>query len=89
MEEAEGLVDLLLSTEGTDVAIVLKEAHPGETKVSMRTVPGIDATRIVGAFGGGGHQRAAGCTIMAEPAEAARQLIPLVLDEIGAPEPVA
>jgi phosphoesterase RecJ-like protein len=89
MEEAEGLVDLLLSTTGTDVAIVLKEAHPGETKVSMRTVPGIDATRIVGAFGGGGHQRAAGCTIMAGPAGAAQQLIPLVLDEIRAAEPVA
>ncbi len=82
MEHAEGLVDLLLSTKGTSVAIVLKEAHPGETKVSMRTVPGVDATRIVGVFGGGGHQRAAGATILAPPAEAARQLLPLVEDEL-------
>jgi len=84
MEDAEGLVDFLLSTKGTSVAIVLKEAHPGETKVSMRTVPGVDATRIVGVFGGGGHQRAAGCTILADPAEAARQLLPLVVDELRA-----
>ena len=82
MEDAEGLVDFLLATKETRVAIVLKEAAPGETKVSMRTVPGVDATRIVGAFGGGGHQRAAGCTIMAAPDEAARQLLPLVMDEM-------
>ena len=82
MEDAEGLVDFLLATKETRVAIVLKEAAPGETKVSMRTVPGVDATRIVGAFGGGGHQRAAGCTIMAAPDEAARQLLPLVTDEM-------
>jgi bifunctional oligoribonuclease and PAP phosphatase NrnA len=84
MEDAEGLVDFLLATKETQVAIVLKEAAPGETKVSMRTVPGVDATRIVGAFGGGGHQRAAGGTIMAAPSEAARQLLPLVLNEMNA-----
>jgi phosphoesterase RecJ-like protein len=82
MEDAEGLVDFLLATQETRVAIVLKEAAPGETKVSMRTIPGVDATRIVGAFGGGGHQRAAGATIMAPPDDAARQLLPLVMDEI-------
>jgi len=82
MEDAEGLVDFLLTTRDSQVAIVLKEAAPGETKVSMRTVPGVDATAIVGAFGGGGHQRAAGATIMAPPDEAARQLLPLVFDEM-------
>jgi bifunctional oligoribonuclease and PAP phosphatase NrnA len=83
MEDGEGLVDFLLATRETRVAIVLKEAAPGETKVSMRTIPGVDATRIVGAFGGGGHQRAAGCTIMAAPDQAARQLLPLVMDELA------
>ncbi len=82
MEDSEGLVDLLLSSKDSRVAIVLKELHPGETKVSMRTLPGIDATRIVGAFGGGGHQRAAGCTIMAPADEAARRLLPLVAEEL-------
>ena len=85
MEDVEGLVDFLLATRETSVAIVLKEAAPGETKVSMRTLPGIDATRIVGAFGGGGHQRAAGCTIMAPPEDAAEQLLPLVFQEMKAP----
>lgn len=84
MEDVEGLVDFLLATRESTVAIVLKDAAPGETKVSMRTIPGVDATRIVGVFDGGGHQRAAGCTIMAAPDEAARQLLPLVMAEMSA-----
>ncbi|MBM2809403.1 MAG: hypothetical protein HW416_162 [Chloroflexi bacterium] len=89
MEEVEGLVDFLLSSRDARVAIVLKEEIPGETKVSMRTVPGVDATRIVGAFGGGGHQRAAGCTIDAAPDAAIAQLLVLVLDELGEVVPAA
>jgi phosphoesterase RecJ-like protein len=89
MEEAEGLVDLLLSTKDTRVAIVFKEARPGETKVSMRTVPGVDATHIVGVFGGGGHQRAAGATIFGSPVEAVQQVLPLVLEELQAVAVVA
>ncbi len=89
MEDTEGLVDFLLSGQDVRVAIVLKEEVPGETKVSMRTVPGVDATRIVGAFGGGGHQRAAGCTIFAPPAEAAQQLLPRVEAEVAGATPGA
>lgn len=89
MEETEGLVDFLLASRDTRVAIVFKEESPGETKVSMRTVPGVDATRVVGAFGGGGHQRAAGCTIEAPPEVAATRLLPLVFDEMRANAAVA
>jgi phosphoesterase RecJ-like protein len=84
MEDAEGLVDFLLTTREAQVAIVLKEDVRGETKVSMRTVPGVDATKIVDKFGGGGHQRAAGCTILAPPEDAAELLLPLVFDELKA-----
>jgi phosphoesterase RecJ-like protein len=84
MEDAEGLVDFLLTTREARAAIVLKEDVVGETKVSMRTVPGVDATRIVGRFGGGGHERAAGCTILAPPEDAAELLLPLVFDELKA-----
>jgi phosphoesterase RecJ-like protein len=84
LEDTEGLVEFLLGSRDVDVAIVLKEQRPGETRVSMRTVPGIDATRVVGVFGGGGHQRAAGCTIEADPAAAAALLVPLAIEEMRA-----
>jgi bifunctional oligoribonuclease and PAP phosphatase NrnA len=86
-EEAEDLVNVLLATKGTQVAIVLKEQPGGETKVSMRTVPGVDATRIVGQFGGGGHQRAAGCTIEAPPEVAQQQLLEATFRELRIPAP--
>lgn len=82
MEEAEGLVDFLLSSRESRAAIVFKEAGPDETKVSIRTLPGVDAIKIVRPFGGGGHTRAAGCTIQADPSGAAVQLLPLARAEV-------
>ena len=68
---SEGLIDLLAQSETAEVAILFKEAGPGSTRVSVRTKPGgVDATVLTGAFGGGGHARAAGATIAAPLAEA-------------------
>jgi phosphoesterase RecJ-like protein len=68
---SEGIIDLLAQSEEADVAIVFKEAGPA-TRISVRTKPGgVDATVLTGAFGGGGHARAAGATILGS-IEAAR-----------------
>jgi phosphoesterase RecJ-like protein len=75
---SEGIIDLLAQAEDAEVAILFKEAGEGTTRLSVRTKPGgVDATVLTGAFGGGGHARAAGATI-AEPVDAAR---PKVLAE--------
>ncbi|HEV8696481.1 MAG TPA: DHH family phosphoesterase [Candidatus Limnocylindrales bacterium] len=68
---AEGIIDLLAQSEEAEVAILFKEAG-AETRVSVRTKPGgVDATVLTGAFGGGGHARAAGATVQL-PVEEAR-----------------
>lgn len=75
---SEGIIDLLAQAEGADVAILFKEAPGGTTRISVRTrSDGVDATALTGAFGGGGHARAAGATVDA-PLDTAR---PLVLAE--------
>jgi phosphoesterase RecJ-like protein len=71
---SEGFVDLLGSTRSADVTILFKEAKPGETRVSVRTTARADAVAIAAAFGGGGHARAAGCTVAAA-VEQARELV--------------
>lgn len=71
---SEGFVDLLGSTRNADVTILFKEVGPDETRVSVRTSARADAVAITSAFGGGGHARAAGCTVGA-PLEAARDLV--------------
>jgi phosphoesterase RecJ-like protein len=68
---SEGIIDLLAQSEHAEVAILFKESGEG-TRLSVRTKPGgVDATVLTGAFGGGGHARAAGATI-AEPVADAR-----------------
>ncbi len=61
--EAEGMVNFLVGTEGSRVAAIL---HANETgwRVSMRSMlADVDVAAIAAEFGGGGHPRAAGCSI--------------------------
>jgi phosphoesterase RecJ-like protein len=61
---SEGIIDLLAQSEAAEVAMLLKEQPDGTTRLSVRTKPGgVDATVLTGAFGGGGHARAAGATL--------------------------
>ena len=71
LEMSEGIVDSLAHVSEADVAIFFKEDGPSAARISVRTKgEGPDATAIVGAFGGGGHARAAGATIERPLAEA-------------------
>lgn len=72
---SEGIIDLLAQSERADVAILFKEAGDA-TRISVRTKPGgVDATQLTGAFGGGGHARAAGATVAASVEEARRAVL--------------
>ncbi|TMB56980.1 MAG: bifunctional oligoribonuclease/PAP phosphatase NrnA [Chloroflexi bacterium] len=71
---SEGFVDLLGSTRDADVTIFLKEVSPTETRISLRTSARADAVAIASEFGGGGHVRAAGCTVGA-PLDEARTVV--------------
>lgn len=71
---SEGFIDLLASTKTGDIAVLFKETDATTTRVSVRTTERADAVAITSAFGGGGHVRAAGCTL-AEPIERARELV--------------
>jgi phosphoesterase RecJ-like protein len=62
--ESEGLIDLLAQSATSEASILFKEGSNGATRVSVRTRDGgVDATVLTGAFGGGGHARAAGATV--------------------------
>lgn len=61
--DTDGLLALLRSTEGTEVTLLFKEIKPGEVKVSFRSKEYIDVNQVASEYGGGGHARAAGCTI--------------------------
>jgi phosphoesterase RecJ-like protein len=73
----EGFVDLLASTKDGEITVLFKETEASHVRVSVRTAASADAVAITSAFGGGGHARAAGCSLDLPMAEARR----LVLDE--------
>ena len=56
---------------GVCMAATLRETKDGDVKLSVRAIPGYDATVITGAFGGGGHRGAAGATLKMSLNEAA------------------
>lgn len=49
--------------EGVELGIFVKEKNIGEIKVSFRSKNYVDCSKLASEFGGGGHIRAAGCTI--------------------------
>jgi bifunctional oligoribonuclease and PAP phosphatase NrnA len=71
---SEGLIDMLAAVRSADIAVLFKEAEPNLTRVSVRTSARADAVAITAAFGGGGHARAAGCSV-AESLPRARELV--------------
>ena len=56
---------------GVCVAATLRESAEGDTKLSVRAVPGFDASKVTEKFGGGGHKGAAGASLKMPLAEAA------------------
>ena len=61
--DMEGLSPLTRQIEGVWVGVMLREKENGDYKVSVRTGTHADAAAICGLLGGGGHPRAAGCTL--------------------------
>ncbi len=75
MEHFETAIDVVRSVEFVEVSFVIKETDSGEFKASLRS-NGADVASICRAFGGGGHIRAAGCTVNAKNIkEAARKML--------------
>ena len=63
-DDLEDVSSLPRSIAGVEAGITLKEL-PDLTgwKVSLRTSTAVDAAEVCAMFGGGGHARAAGCTL--------------------------
>ena len=60
--KSEGLIDLLAQSASAEMAILFKDLGD-VVRISVRTRDdGVDATTLTGAFGGGGHARAAGAS---------------------------
>lgn len=61
--DLDGIVNQLRNIRGVECAIFMYQTDVLEYKVSLRTSEKVNAAEIAAFFGGGGHARAAGCTM--------------------------
>lgn len=62
-KDLDGIVNQLRNIEGIECAIFMYQTGVLEYKVSLRTGEKVNAAEVAAYFGGGGHVRAAGCTM--------------------------
>ena len=75
-EHLETLVDVARSISGVKVAIAIRQpGTSGTFRASMRSNCDFDVAAVCAKFDGGGHKKAAGCTITAADADEAMNRI--------------
>ena len=79
IESTEGFIDLIRIIDGVEVAFLLHCKAENYCRVSMRSKT-VDVSKIAHALGGGGHVRAAGCSINA-PFDEAKMIITHAIGE--------
>ncbi len=78
MEELEGFAPATIQLEDTEVGILMREREPNEYKCSLRSANEVNVAEICQTLGGGGHAKAAGCTVCGTPEEAKQQIVEAV-----------
>lgn len=81
-KDIDGIVPYARDIENVEIGILLKEKSNNEIKVSLRSKAYADVSKIAKVFGGGGHIRAAGCTINDSIKNAKLKIIEEALKEI-------
>ncbi len=77
-DEFEGLAPMTIQMENTEVGILMKEREPGVFRCSFRSAEDVNVSDICRILGGGGHAKAAGCTVKGSLVEVKKQLIAAV-----------
>jgi bifunctional oligoribonuclease and PAP phosphatase NrnA len=63
-EDCEGVVNYLISINGVESAVFLRELPTAsQFRLSIRSKGKIDVAQVAESFGGGGHRSASGCTL--------------------------
>lgn len=61
--DLDGIINQLRIIKGVECAIFMYETGNQEYKVSLRSCKYVDVSKVAAFFGGGGHVRAAGCSM--------------------------
>jgi phosphoesterase RecJ-like protein len=82
-DDWDGIVNYARNVAGVDVGILFRETEEGQVKVSLRSREVVDVAVLAHVFGGGGHARAAGCTLSGNRSEVENRLLEQVKEALG------
>ena len=70
----EGIVEIGRDVEGVEVSVFIRETEKG-CKISLRSNEYVNVSEACAVFGGGGHTRASGCTIIGSIDQAKEKIL--------------
>jgi phosphoesterase RecJ-like protein len=79
-EDTEGMVNIPRSIKGIEVAILFRQEGDSEWKISLRSKGNLNVAKIAEGFGGGGHARAAGCSLEGNITDVKTRLISTIIE---------
>lgn len=77
--ETEGMINFAREIDTVEAAVLFRVRADGTVKVSFRSKEYVDVSALAQSFGGGGHKRAAGCTVKGSLEEANKQVLQRLL----------
>ena len=80
--DLDGIVNQLRLIKGVEVGLFMYELPTGEQKVSLRSRSYVNVAKICESFKGGGHVRAAGCTVSMDVETALKEILKCIEEQI-------
>ena len=81
--DLDGCASIPLQVEGVEVGVTIKEKSENEYKVSMRSANDVNVSAICQTLGGGGHIRAAGCTVEGNLSQVKLKILSVIAPALG------
>lgn len=78
LDESDGLVDVVRSVAGSEIALFIKEIPGGKVRGNLRSKGKLDISGVARALGGGGHAKASGFTVEGTVDDALCAALPLL-----------
>lgn len=82
LEDTDGIINVLRGIAGVEVAALFKENEERKIKLSMRAKSYANVAEVAQKYNGGGHVRAAGCTLEMTMSEAIGTMKPHIVNAV-------
>jgi phosphoesterase RecJ-like protein len=80
--DLNNVINHLRRIDSCEVAVLFREWEGGRVKINFRSRGNVDLLDVVGEFGGGGHQQAAGATVEGQLDEVSQRVVDALKDAV-------